>query len=352
MGKTYYKRKREKTSFTTCDIARQLDINELRYKSIENGIIKMPKNLIDKFNVIVNQNKIQQIEETETNKSQVEEWFKDIVSNDSNHKKKILDKMKEFNINNFNELAELLGYNKGTLQTYLCPNAKISFNFKNKLYLFFHNELNIQLPHEPKEEKVKKSSITTYCEFDEKIYNWYKDFDFKKFMSNNSIKYRMFSEGSKLSTGVLSNIIHHRNNISLPSLYKCYNFIHNYCTDNIINIDDYNLVNESNKTDNVIEITDITECKDTLKNEVVINSNNESFVLKYMGRMKDCSDEIERIEDKKEIGIECNIEEEQSKPPNLIKQTSVSEIIGEQKEKLVLKYDIYKDILNDIQKEA
>lgn len=326
MGKTYYKRKREKTSYTTCDIARQLGINELRYKSIENGIIKMPKNLIDKFNEIVNQNKIQQIEETETNKLQVEEWFNDIISNDDNNNKKILDKMKEFNINNFNELAELLGYNKGTLQTYLCPNAKVSFDFKNKLYLFFHNELNIQLPHEPKEEKVKKSSITTYSESDEKLYNWYKNFDFKKFMGDNNIKYRMFSEGSKLSTGVLSNMIHYRDNVSLPSLYKCYNFIHNYCTNNIINIDDYNLVDTTDKKDDTVETMEVTKCDDILNSTVTINSNNESFVLKYIGRMKDCSDEIERIEE-------------------------TITMLEEQKEKLLLKYDIYKDILNDIQKE-
>ena len=44
---------------------------------------------------------------------------------------------------------------------------------------------------------------------------------------------------------------------------------------------------------------------------------------------KQCNEEdskdINQIKrNKKEIGIECNIEEEQSKPPNLIKQTSVS----------------------------
>ena len=47
---TYYKKKRKKAGLAPSDMAKELGINYKKYNLRENGVVKMPKNLIDKFN--------------------------------------------------------------------------------------------------------------------------------------------------------------------------------------------------------------------------------------------------------------------------------------------------------------
>lgn len=189
---TYYKRKRIKAGLSKMDMANELGLNYGRYASIEKGDVKMPSNLIDKFNEIINrgtQNDITKIE----NKNNADEFWKEMQSLDSNGERNMYVKMREFNINSIQELALLLGYKSaGTIHSYLGGSAIAGDEFKKRLYAFFSDELNIQIPHErPKRGKKKKEKVSVagrpQVEYDKDLAKYYEKTDFKELMNKYNI---------------------------------------------------------------------------------------------------------------------------------------------------------------------
>ena len=152
---TYYKKKRRKVGLAPSDMAKELGIDCKKYSLIENGVVKMPKNLIDKFNEIVNKVKNEHALERLSHEANVNEFWNDMVTK-VDGKYKLKDKMKEFNIDKLSDLAHLLGVSGSNLSHYL-SGSNVGYDFKNKMYLFFQDELNIQ---EPKKSAVAKK--TTY----------------------------------------------------------------------------------------------------------------------------------------------------------------------------------------------
>ena len=140
--KTYYKNKRNKVGLSQSDMARELGIPCVKYEQIERGEIKMPKKLIDKFNEIITRgNNIHSLEKLE-HEREVNEYIDWLIKDD--HLKL---EMNMFNISTRNELGKLLGYKDGTILSKLFSGKYANgycYDLKNKIYLFFHDELNMQ----------------------------------------------------------------------------------------------------------------------------------------------------------------------------------------------------------------
>ena len=164
--KTYYKNKRNKVGLSQSDMARELGIPCVKYEQIERGEIKMPKRLIDKFNEIITRgNNIHSLEKLE-HEREVNEYIDWLSKND--HLKLEMDR---FNISTRNELGQLLGYKGGSIISKLFSGKYANgyaYDLKNKIYLFFHDELNMQPKKLNKQISDKQKSITSklkkYCE--------------------------------------------------------------------------------------------------------------------------------------------------------------------------------------------
>ena len=161
--KTYYKNKRNKVGLSQSDMAKELGIPCVKYEQIERGEIKMPKRLIDKFNEIISRgNNIHSLEKLE-HEREVNEYIDWLSKND--HLKLEMDR---FNISTRNELGLLLGYKGGSIISKLFSGKFAdAYNLKNKIYLFFHDELNMQPKKLNKQISDKQKSITSklkkYC---------------------------------------------------------------------------------------------------------------------------------------------------------------------------------------------
>lgn len=164
--KTYYKNKRNKVGLSQSDMAKELGIPCVKYEQIERGEIKMPKRLIDKFNEIITRgNNIHSLEKLE-HEREVNEYIDWLSKND--HLKL---EMNMFNISTQNELGQLLGYKGGSIISKLFSGKfanGYAYDLKNKIYLFFHDELNMQPKKLNKQISNKQKSITSklkkYCE--------------------------------------------------------------------------------------------------------------------------------------------------------------------------------------------
>lgn len=164
--KTYYKNKRNKVGLSQSDMARELGIPCVKYEQIERGEIKMPKKLIDKFNEIITRgNNIHSLEKLE-HEREVNEYIDWLIKDD--HLKL---EMNMFNISTRNELGQLLGYKDGTILSKLFSGKYANgyaYDLKNKIYLFFHDELNMQPKKLNKQISNKQKSIMSelkkYCE--------------------------------------------------------------------------------------------------------------------------------------------------------------------------------------------
>lgn len=203
---TYYYKKRKQSGLNRSDVANLLGIDYARYESIERGEVKMPKNLIDKFNKIINkskgENKIHQLNRQQI----VEEWWKEITED----KEKLNEKMKEFNIVTYKELANLLGYKTGaTLSNYINGKIPCSYNLKNRLYSFFENELNIQ---PKKNNNSKRTYIRTKEE--EELIQWYRDFDFNQWLKENNLSRKEVSLELCIPRTTISHYISNRETLT------------------------------------------------------------------------------------------------------------------------------------------
>mgnify|MGYP004620779915 FL=1 len=172
--KTYYKNKRNKAGLSQSDMAKELGIPCVKYEQIERGEIKMPKRLIDKFNEIISRgNNIHSLEKLE-HEREVNEYIDWLNKND--HLKLEMDR---FNISTQNELGQLLGYKDGSIISKLFSGKFAdAYDLKNKIYLFFHDELNMQPKRSNKQisnkqrsnkqisdkQKLLTSRLKKYCE--------------------------------------------------------------------------------------------------------------------------------------------------------------------------------------------
>lgn len=187
---TYYERKRNQLGITRSDMVDMLGIDYMKYVAIEKGERKMPVNLIDKFNSIINKGKNELEFEKLNRQALVNEWFEDMTTV-VNGRIKLKNKMEEFNIESYKELATLMGYKTAcNLSIYCNKTRPAPYDFKNRLYTFFADELNIQ---DKKKTVILNKEKMTHEEKNE-LTEWYKTFDIHKWLEKNNLTIGGFPE--------------------------------------------------------------------------------------------------------------------------------------------------------------
>lgn len=215
MGKeTYYKRKRKKAGLASSDMAKELGIDCKKYNLIENGVVKMPKNLIDKFNEIVSKGKNEHMLNRLDSERVVNEFW-DEMTTKVNNQYKLKEKMKEFNILTFGELAKLLGVSYSNLSHYLTGHSKTGYDFKNKLYLFFQDELNIQVPKKNNVNGKGPQGSNKQCH-DPELLEWFEKTDLKALVVKHGLKYEQIAKDTGMHVSCVSRNIRKDRNM-VPS---------------------------------------------------------------------------------------------------------------------------------------
>lgn len=215
MGKeTYYKRKRKKAGLAKSDMAKELGIDYKKYNLIENGVVKMPKNLIDKFNEIVSKGKNEHMLNRLDSERVVNEFWEEMTTK-VNNQYKLKEKMKEFNIVTYGELAKLLGVSYSNLSHYLTGHTKTGYDFKNKLYLFFQDELNIQVPKKNNVKGKGPQGSNKQCH-DPELLEWFEKTDLKALVAKHGLKYDQIAKDTGMHVSCVSRNIRKDRNM-VPS---------------------------------------------------------------------------------------------------------------------------------------
>lgn len=202
---TYYKKKRRKTGLAPSDMARELGMDCKKYSLIENGVIKMPKKFMDKFNEIVNRGKSEHTLERLNNEEIVNSFWEDMRTK-TNGSYNLKGKLEEFNISTFKEFSELLGISGSNLSHYLSADWVVPYDFKNRVYLFFQDELNVQVPKKKKEKKINKTNVNNIGRGsrNEMLLEWYNNIDFKGIIAKYNLRYDDIAIATGLNVSCVS----------------------------------------------------------------------------------------------------------------------------------------------------
>ena len=184
---TIWKKKRQVSGLSRTDMANELGLNYKYYNAIEKGDVKMPSNLIDKFNEIINRGKQNELTNVENN-VKADEFWNTVKQKKPDGGYVLTDKMHDFNIPNMNELVKLLGYKSaGTVWNYLQGRNPAGAEFKKRLYNFFNNELNIQIPTKVVGSGKKHPKRVREPIVNKELDKYFNETDFKKLLKDNGI---------------------------------------------------------------------------------------------------------------------------------------------------------------------
>ena len=281
---TYYKRKRKKAGLAKSDMAKELGIDCKKYNLIENGVVKMPKNLIDKFNEIVSKGKNEHMLNRLDSERVVNEFWEEMTTK-VNNQYKLKEKMKEFNIVTFGELAKLLGVSYSNLSHYLTGHTKTGYDFKNKLYLFFQDELNIQVPKKNNVKGKGPQGSNKQCH-DPELLEWFEKTNLKALVAKHGLKYEQIAKDTGMHVSCVSrNIRKDRNMVpstkTLTSLKEYFDKLENVKEDKNVSIAFEEFVSEA------IEET-----------ETVEKETEENIIKQYQKELNDIEDLILIYEEK------------------------------------------------------
>lgn len=230
MSETYYKKKRIKHGIAKSDMARELDLSYKRYSAIEKGEIKMPTKLIDKFNEIINRGVKNDIDRL-NNEDVVNMFWEEMRTKDGNNKFNLIHKCRDFNIGSYRVLAELLGCSNGTLSHYLNGDYEPNYDFKNKIYQFFQDENNIQLPSDSNKPKKITDDINTRrgraCKKKD-LLEFFEDTDFIKTLDDMNMTIIEFAKASGISINAVRGMVNKRTVPAEKTLLKAKKYITNY----------------------------------------------------------------------------------------------------------------------------
>lgn len=223
----YYLRKRLHNRISRSDMANMLGIDYNFYLAIEKGVIKMPLNLIDKFNEIINKGKENEITDIE-NTIKADEFWNKMHQKDETGRWVLVSKMHEFNICNFEELVSLLGYKSvGTIYNYLQGRNPVGNEFKKRLYHFFSDETNIQIPHKEVKKPRYKINNTTRKP-NKELDKYYEKTDFKKIMHDNYITNVQIANAIGVHNSTVSTMTSKNYKPSYNVIQKVKDYLDNY----------------------------------------------------------------------------------------------------------------------------
>lgn len=305
--KNYYRKKRQQLGLSRSEVANALGIDCKRYDLIDKGEVKMPKNLINKFNEIINKTRGEQTIDKVNREQLVNDWWNKMSVKTGPGEYMLSEKMKEFNIASYKELAVLLGWKTGSgLISYLTGVHKISFNTKNRIYSFFENELNIQ-PIKKSKDIPKNTVLARYAE-------WYKSFDINEWLHKNNLAQSDIVKYTDLSTGTVSNICCGKFDMpKISTLVQLKEFVDNIENDTTIVPD-----TQSEKTFELTSIPlenvpdDIKEIGQNIVKEVNDNMQlKEKLVDTYRNKLEGLEETIKnRKQELLELEIQKNVYEE------------------------------------------
>ena len=227
---SYYSDKRRKAGLSKSEVAEKLGIDYAKYELIDRGILRMPNRFLDKFNQIVNKSKNETVIDKLDKIDVVNKWWDEMSIKKAHGSYVLNDKMKEFNIETLGELDKLLGYSsKGATSGYLCNSKVAGFDFKNKLYNFFHDELNIQAPKVEKtivEKKPVKHKSEQQKQERAILLEWYNAVDLHAWKDKHRLTKIDICHRSGLSEGSVHNVMNKRGTFepTLETLQKLKTF--------------------------------------------------------------------------------------------------------------------------------
>ena len=349
MTLTYYEKKRRELGLSQSEVANYLGISYKRYALIGRGKVKMPANLIDKFNELINKSKGERTINRLNREEVVNAWWNEMAQKVGYGKYKINEKMKEFNIDTLKELAHLLGYkNQSQLSNYLSGTWEPTFNTKNMIYSFFENELNIQPPKETKKQaaksKVQKQSKMVELSHDEiqSLYSWYDSFDIEEWVKTNNISVTKMG----VECGVASNTIRAFIRKEQPRTYtlkKVYDYIVNYNNKETVEV-----AAKTEEEPQTIEYTLTPVPEEDVPQEI---KDSTQEIINDMNKMEGDEkmlNKLTNIYGKKLDTLNINIEFERKSIAELEEHLVEKKKILEQ---MTIKKDIYEELVDTINNE-
>lgn len=347
---TYYEKKRRALGLSQSEVANYLGISYKRYALIGRGKVKMPANLIDKFNELINKSKGERDIDRLNREEVVNNWWSEMSQKVGYGKYKINEKMKEFNIDTLKELSHLLGYkNQSQLCNYLSGNWEPTFNTKNMIYSFFEDELNIQPPKEIKKQVIttppKRSKIIKLPHDEiQSLYNWYNGFDIAEWVNKNNISITKMG----FDCGVAGNTIRAFMRKERPR------------TDTLKKVHDY-IVNYNNKEKETVEVTTVTDeepqvieytlepvPEEEVPQEVIDSAQKALKDMKEKEADESMIRNLTNIYEEKLDTLNINIEFERKNIADLEEQLVEKKKILEQ---MIIKKDIYEELVDTINNE-
>ena len=218
---TLWKKRRRASGLSKADMANELGLNYEYYNAVEKGDVKMPSNLIDKFNEIINRGKQNELTNV-VNDTKADEFWNEVKQQKEDGTYVLIEKMKDFNIPNLPTLVNLLGYKStGTVYNYLQGRNPVGKEFKKRLYNFFSNELNIQIPTKVVGKTEIGKKRTKEPVVNKKLDRYYEKTNFKKILKEHNITNRQIAQAIGVCDSTITNIVNKR---SKPS----YNILNNF----------------------------------------------------------------------------------------------------------------------------
>lgn len=322
--KTIWSEKRTKAGLKRSELASELGISYERYVLIEKGLVKMPTDLVDKFNEIIAKDKQEVVIDRLENEKTIDAYVEWLITIDKNGNLNLDNKMKEFNINTYCELGTLLGYKSSQpIQSIKTKGVNCCYDLKNKVYQFFTNELNIQPPKvkEIKENNEIKKELTTQ-EIGTQL-TMYTIADVDRYCKENNIKYNEIEKDANLSSGTLYHAKKNNSCFTIGTNQK----LHNY----------FNNMNENNKYDDLIfpelPTTEIFNTKDKDVSKEIFVSALDKVNDKLMSKINNIIMKLTQVK------TDMNILENQLQAKQ------------EEYNKLQEQKAIYDEILNDLRNE-
>lgn len=229
----YYLKKRLHYHIPRSDMAQMLGIDYNFYYAIEKGDVKMPINLINKFNEILNRGKENEITTTQ-NELKADEFWQQMKQKNADGRYVLVDKMHEFNIYNYETLVHLLGYSSvGTIYNYLQDKNPVGKEFKKRLYNFFSDELNIQIPKHKKTVQKKKPVVSRPV--DKELDAYYKNTDFKAILRERNLTNRELARAIGVHDSIISTMVRKKTKPSDKVLYAVKQFLEDTATSVSVN---------------------------------------------------------------------------------------------------------------------
>ena len=200
---TVYYLKRHKAGMTRSEMANALEVDYERYVLWEKGVLDMPSKYIDKFNEIIHRTKKDHNIDRLNHEREVNEWWEEMRSKNEKGNYKMNDICKKYNFHSLRELSKKLGLGEGTLSFFLATN-KVSYDKKDRMYTFLHNELNIQPP-------LKKEGYTHKANGERKeLLEWYSNFDLKHFLLEHDLKQADVLCSTSIASGTISALVNRK----------------------------------------------------------------------------------------------------------------------------------------------